>query len=117
MDNQHIIPRDGTTPLRFTGIELGHSDSFEQGKQRWSELTVYRTDTGKYVIHGEGVTDVPGEDNRSWAAVCDNADGVLAALYRENNQGMRYLTRMAQDVLDQAAANDEQIDQVYGVTI
>lgn len=117
MDNQHIIPRDGTTPLRFTGIELGHADSFEPGKQRWSELTLYRTDTGKYVVHGEGVTDVPGEDNRNWAAVCDNPEDVLKSLYRVNDKGTHYLTRMAQDLLDQAAAKDLGIDQVYGVTI
>jgi hypothetical protein len=47
--------------------------------------------------------------------VSDNPQPVLDALYKYNENGARYLTYVAQKLLDIAAKNDENIDLIYRV--
>jgi hypothetical protein len=55
------------------------------------------------------------EKYRYWAQVSDNPQPVLDALYKYNENGARYLTYVAQKLLDIAAKNDENIDLIYRV--
>lgn len=55
------------------------------------------------------------EKYRYWAQVSDNPKPILDALYKYNENGARYLTYVAQKLLEIAAENDENIDYVYRV--
>lgn len=50
--------RDGQRPLTFTGRLLAESDSQTGNDVRWTELTLYVTTNGKYVIEKVGRSDV-----------------------------------------------------------
>lgn len=63
-------------------------------------------------------TNVPlvfPEKNRTWAQVSDDPEAVLEALYKYDQSGARYLTHVAQRLLETAAKNDTKIDSIYRV--
>lgn len=55
------------------------------------------------------------EKERTWAQVSDDPEPVLDALYKYDQNGARYLTHVAQRLLEQASEIDEHIDRVYRV--
>jgi hypothetical protein len=55
------------------------------------------------------------EKNRTWAQVSEDPEPVLEALYKFDQGGARYLTNVAQRLLEQAAKADEKIELVYRV--
>jgi hypothetical protein len=57
------------------------------------------------------------EKDRTWAQVSDDAEPVLDALYKYDQNGARYLTHVAQRLLEEASELDDQIDSVYRVEI
>jgi hypothetical protein len=57
------------------------------------------------------------EKDRTWAQVSDDAEPVLDALYKYDQNGARYLTHVAKRLLEDAAELDDQIDNVYRVEI
>lgn len=64
--------------------------------------------------------DVPvvfPEKNRTWAQVSDDPDAVLEALYKYDDGGARYLTKVAQRLLEGASRFDPKIESVYRVEI
>jgi hypothetical protein len=57
------------------------------------------------------------EKFRYWAQVSDDPEAVLEALYKYDRGGTRYLTNVAQRLLEQAADKDEQIESVYRIEL
>ena len=57
------------------------------------------------------------EKHRHWAQVSDEAGAVLDALYKYDENGARYLTNVAQRLLEEAAKNDAKIAETYQVEI
>jgi len=57
------------------------------------------------------------ETNRYWAQVSDEPDAVLEALYKYDQGGARYLTNVAQRLLDKAAELDGGIRKIYSIEI
>lgn len=55
------------------------------------------------------------EKNRTWAQVSEDPEAVLEALYKYDQGGARYLTNVAQRLLEQASKNDPKIEVVYRV--
>jgi hypothetical protein len=55
------------------------------------------------------------EKYRNWAQVSEEPEAVLEALYKYDNGGARYLTNVAQRLLEQAAFNDSAVESVYRV--
>lgn len=53
------------------------------------------------------------EKYRYWAQVSDDPQAVLDALYKRDDNGAKYLTRVAQRLLDVASEEDSAIDEVY----
>lgn len=53
------------------------------------------------------------EKNRYWAQVSDQASAVLDALYKYDGNGARYLTNVAQRLLEEAAKKDKNVAEVY----
>ena len=52
---------------------------------------------------------------RHWAQVSDTAEAVLEYLYKVDEQGSRYLTGVAERLLEEAAEVDPQIEAAYRV--
>jgi len=50
---------------------------------------------------------------RYWTLTADEPEAVLDALYKPGDNGSRYLTRVAERLLSQAAAQDAEMDMVY----
>lgn len=74
MSQEHIVPRTGQPPLRFTGeLILEHSGSLYGGKDqnRYHEAYLYRTDSGRTVLHVAYVTHWGGEEPHYSAWVWD----------------------------------------------
>ena len=57
------------------------------------------------------------ESYRHWALVTEEPNSVLDALYKTDEYGARYLTRVAQRLLDEASELDSDIDQAYRIQI
>lgn len=55
------------------------------------------------------------EKNRYWAQVSEDPNAVLEALYKYDNGGARYLTHVAQRLLEQASETDKGIESVYRI--
>ncbi len=53
------------------------------------------------------------ETFRYWTLVADEAEAVLEALYKPDDFGARYLTRVAERLLQAAAAQDADLDMLY----
>jgi hypothetical protein len=57
------------------------------------------------------------EKDRTWAQVSDDPNAVLEALYKYDDSGARYLTHVAQRLLEQAANVDKGIEAIYRIEI
>ena len=57
------------------------------------------------------------EKNRYWAQVSDDPNAVLDALYKYDNGGAKYLTHVAQRLLEQASSTDKAIETVYRIEL
>lgn len=57
------------------------------------------------------------EKNRTWAQVSDDAEAVLEALFKYDDGGARYLTKVAQRLLETASEHDNNIDRIYHVEL
>jgi hypothetical protein len=53
------------------------------------------------------------EKHRHWAQVSEEPNAVLDALYKYDDGGARYLTNVAQRLLEEASKNDEKILDIY----
>lgn len=110
--DKHIVKRDGEKPLVFAGEEIGVASSYS-GQPRWFEVEIYHTDTGRYVVHGVGMSDVEHESDWHWAVICESGEDVVEALYRTNKDGMRYLPRTSQEALAEASERDSGVASAY----
>lgn len=57
------------------------------------------------------------EKPRYWAQVSEEATAVLEALYKYDDGGARYLTRVAQRLLEDASDVDNGIERVYRIEL
>lgn len=55
------------------------------------------------------------EKYRNWAQVSEDPEAVLEALYKYDQGGARYLTNVAQRLLEEAANDDAGVERVYRV--
>lgn len=57
------------------------------------------------------------EKDRYWAQVSEDPVPVLEALYKYDQSGARYLTNVAQRLLEEASDNDRGIESVYRIEL
>lgn len=57
------------------------------------------------------------EKDRYWAQVSEDPTPVLEALYKYDQGGARYLTNVAQRLLEEASDNDRGIESVYRIEL
>lgn len=53
---QKYTVRDEHRSLEFTGVQLAAASSENEYVQRWTEIEVYKTQAGKFVVHRAGVS-------------------------------------------------------------
>lgn len=71
---EYKLQRDGDSPVAFAGELLNEADS--QGHQgptenRWYQVRIYRTMSGKFVVEIGFRTHWQGESDRNWVEICD----------------------------------------------
>jgi len=57
------------------------------------------------------------EKDRNWAQVSEDPNAVLEALYKYDESGARYLTHVAQRLLEEASRIDKGIETVYRIEV
>lgn len=104
------LPRHSDVDLEFEGRLLSTASSWEQDKPRWLEISVFATDSGKWVAQRLGRSTKPGEKDLSDVRVCATPAEVRLALsdvVKDPDTGTRrYLTTVAQDALEAATHAD-----------
>jgi len=65
----------------------------------------------------DGAELVFPEKARYWAQVSDEPDAVLEALYKYDQGGARYLTKVAERLLEDASAKDKGIEKMYRIEL
>lgn len=107
---EYVVLRDGESELIFNGVELARVDSENPTKKYWTELAIFRTAAGKYVI--ERIGRARSANKRDWfgARVVDTAEEVIDAM-RDPKRDNR-LNSLAISCLDQASEFDEDLDAV-----
>lgn len=72
-----VLERTGKADLTFKGRELAATTSNPDGiKERWTELKVFKTVSGKYVTQILGFSNIKGEVTRSTVDVADNPEDI-----------------------------------------
>lgn len=89
----HVI--DGRRPVSFIGWQIGQADSQNGEDVRWTELSMYKTLTGKYVIEKIGRSDVIHSDT------C-----------RRTSKGKRYET-LAEAREEKEARDNETLEDLF----
>lgn len=101
------VERDGERPIRFAGKLIAKASSREHsGPQntRWTEIRIYRTARGKYVVAIVDRTIWQGETDRHSAHICASHEEVIAALTQDG-----YLSRVAKAAMEQAGVDIAEI--------
>lgn len=57
------------------------------------------------------------EKYRHWAQVSDDPEAVLSALYKYDGEGVKYLTKVADRLLETASRKDPRIESVYKIEL
>ena len=112
-DTQTYELFDAETLVTFTGVRLAFASSQTPNKTRWSEISIYRTDSGKYIVHGVGRSIIRGECDRPWCNVVEGAAGVIERLTRREG-GVSYMPNIPNRAVAEAAAIvDEDIHDAF----
>lgn len=135
------MTEDGTTTtyelsdrertVRFAGVMLGeatsrwrthsgHSDTYARrfsrcGACRWTEVRVYRTEAGSYVVETVGRSLVPDEVDLSRVTVSESAAGAVETLHTYDADEVRYITKTAREAALAAAALDDAFAEAFMV--
>ncbi len=102
--------RDGQKDLEFEGVELASVDNrSHQGEKesRWTELALYRTRGGKYVLHRKDRTCWQGEEDSETAEVFDTVSDLVDEITEEGGVGNLY-----KELIEEAAKEDDALDDV-----
>lgn len=112
MASHYRLERTGAVDLEFEGRVIANVTSrLDESAPRWTEIVVYRTTGGKYVVEVIGMSTYRGEKERRDVKIADSPEGLVEALHRQGSNGP-YLTRTALDALDAAAENDPRVKPV-----
>lgn len=79
MEN-YTVERDNEPALTFSGEKIASVSSYTTSnatRWRWTELTLYRTQGGRYVCEQVGRTRWQGEHTRHAATIADDTAGVI----------------------------------------
>lgn len=107
-----IVERGGAKDLKFKGKVLASASSRRvAGKEqtRWTEITVYQTESGRYVVAREHITLWQGELNGYSAEICETPEEVVAELTSENAEG-EYFSGLAKEILSDLTQESKEFE-------
>ena len=102
------LERDGDRPLQFSGELVAEVSTHRKGKNVWTELSLFVTDKGHYVVQSVGATDAADKVNRNSASVTHSADDLYSHLARSGDS----LSAPARELLEIASETIEEIDDL-----
>lgn len=105
--------RTGDRTIRFRGRLLAEATSWTPGRRRWTDIRMYKTEAGQYVIEIVGCTEIRSEEWRYATQVSDTAEGAVECLHKYDEDGVRYLTKLADKVAHDAAEADPQFADAF----
>lgn len=105
--NHFRLQRHAALALEFDGELLGEADSDDGTRDRWQRMRIYATDHGTYILERLGESRLEGDVTMRHVDELPNAHQVRRRLERRRDDGSKYLTIVALEVLDQAALKDE----------
>ena len=115
---------NGSYILSRIGVSLVYHGSTCPLVKRYGLVEVSTTELNEDAVSCEecntSKNEVPvvfPEKNRTWAQVSEDPEAVLEALYKYDDGGARYLTKVAQRLLEEASKKDRKVEQVYKVEI
>lgn len=91
-----IVERDGKPDLKFEGQWIAEASSHTsrgESENRWTELDLWKTKSGKFVVRIKGVTIWQGEHDRHAAYVCNDEQAVVTALIEHNHGELSWLAK------------------------
>jgi hypothetical protein len=113
------VKEKGGQSLSFHGELIGSatSQSERRPRARWSELRIYRTQSGRYVVEGVGRSTIAGEVDRPWAHVVDTPAGVVNSCHLTDADDIRYIPEMNRRALEEACEHDDDLRAAYAVQV
>lgn len=106
----HVL-KDRERDITFDGAMIATASSEDNGKDRWSEMSLYLIDDGRYVVHGVGRSRVPGEVDRYWACVCNTPAAVIQALTRTSAKDQSYMPTLNIQLLRRGSQIDNALQE------
>ena len=106
---EYIVRRDGNKDLKFKGEVLADVSNqwvAGQNQTRWKEVSIYKTESGKYVVSVIHRTCWEGEADSFQAHVCETAEDVYRCL-AVDDMGEELLSTLAKEALEEAAKKDK----------
>ena len=111
-----IIERTGQPPLRFkSAAEWSDSNEVQNGNRanRWTQVTIYRTQGGKYVARVSSFTCWDGESDYHKAEAFETPAGAIE--YLRDDEG--HLGRVSQGAIEEACKHDPGFAQAFVVNV
>lgn len=102
------LERDGLGPLAFRGFCIAEVSTHRDGKQRWSEFRIFRTDRGVYVTEILGCSVVENERTMRTVRTAEAASELVRSFVHQNHGR---ISMPATDLLEMAATVDGEIDR------
>lgn len=114
-NGSYILSRVGASTV-FHGAACPLVERYKLVEAEYSSLSNYAVPCLECQPTEEASLVFP-EKYRYWAQVSEEPAAVLEALYKYDNSGARYLTNVAQRLLESAVEKDEKLASVYKIEL
>lgn len=100
--------------LQFEGEMLCNVSTREPGQSRWTEIHIYKTNTGRWVTEVLGRSNVYHEHDIISAVVSNTPKELRDSLLRTKD-GRTFMSDIAFEALEEAAKKDPEIETIESV--
>ena len=110
------VTRTGHPPLRFTPVSTWTASNEIQGgnrANRWTQVTIWKTSTGKYVARVSRFTCWQGENDSHDAEAFQTPTEVIE--YLKGDEG--HLGRVSQEAIEDACKEDPEFAKAFVVEV
>ena len=109
-EGRPLLPSE-TRLLEFEGDELARVSTRRGNAPRWTEVHVYRTSDGSYVLNTIGQSVISGEIPLTWWGVVSTPAELVAEMFRWSREDEHYfLPTISMEALEEAAYEDNELD-------
>jgi hypothetical protein len=109
--NQYVLSRVGVS-IVYHGAACSLVANYNLEESPYEELTSEHLPCERCSPDSSAPIVFP-EKNRYWAQVSEHPSAVLDALYKYDDNGARYLTNVAQRLLENASKVDKEVANIY----